>query len=49
LADRIVVLRDGRMSTVLRIRSLTATEPDDIAFGADLAPNLTAALRETLT
>ena len=39
---------DGRTATVLRIRSRTDGEPDDIAFGADLAPNLTRALRETL-
>lgn len=44
----VAVLRDGRMATVLRIRSRTDGEPDDIAFGADLAPNLSAALRSTL-
>lgn len=42
------VLRDGAMATVLRIRATTVDERDDIAFGADLAPNLTAALRATL-
>lgn len=43
----VAVTRAGAMSSVLRLRSNTA-EPDDIAFGADLAPNLTAALRATL-
>ena len=43
----VAVLRDGELATVLRIRSVSE-EPDDIAFGADLAPNLTAALRSTL-
>lgn len=42
------VLRDGAMATVLRIRAMSPGERDDIAFGADLAPNLTAALRATL-
>lgn len=43
----VAVTRAGAMASVLRLRSNTA-EPDDIAFGADLAPNLTAALRATL-
>lgn len=44
----VAVTRAGAMSTVLRLRSQSAQSPDDIAFGADLAPNLTAALRATL-
>ncbi len=43
----VAVTRAGAMASVLRLRSNTA-EADDIAFGADLAPNLTAALRATL-
>jgi hypothetical protein len=42
------VTRDGRTSSVLRIRSQSSGEPDDIAFAGDLAPNLTLALRATL-
>ena len=44
----VAVTRDGRTSSVLRIRSQTPEQPDDIAFAGDLAPNLTLALRATL-
>lgn len=44
----VAVTRAGAMASVLRLRSGTPGEADDIAFGADLAPNLTAALRATL-
>jgi hypothetical protein len=44
----VAVTRDGRVSSVLRIRSVSADQPDDIAFAADLAPNLALALRATL-
>lgn len=61
----VAVLRDGRTSSVLRLRgsagssgsddrSSSAARPsergddDEIAFGAELAPNLTAALLATL-
>ncbi len=44
----VAVLRDGRTSSVVRIRATEPGAPDDIAFGADLAPNLTDALRATL-
>ena len=44
----VAVTRSGAMASVLRLRAATAGEADDIAFGADLAPNLTAALRATL-
>lgn len=44
----VAVTRAGAMASVLRLRSSAPGESDDIAFGADLAPNLTAALRATL-
>ena len=44
----VAVLKDGRTSCVLRIRARTASETDEIAFGTDLAPNLSAALHATL-
>jgi hypothetical protein len=43
----VAVTRDGRTSSVLRIRS-QSDQPDDIAFAGDLAPNLALALRATL-
>lgn len=42
------VTRAGATSCVLRIRATDAGGPDEIAFGADLAPNLADALRATL-
>jgi hypothetical protein len=44
----VAVTRDGRTSSVLRIRSQSPDQPDDIAFAGDLAPNLALALRATL-
>ena len=44
----VAVTRDGRTSSVLRIRSQSPDAPDDIAFAGDLAPNLALALRATL-
>jgi hypothetical protein len=44
----VAVTRDGRTSSVLRIRSQSPAQPDDIAFAGDLAPNLALALRATL-
>ena len=44
----VAVTRAGAMATVLRLRAQSSQAADDIAFGADLAPNLTAALRATL-
>lgn len=44
----VAVTRDGRTSSVLRIRSQSPDRPDDIAFAGDLAPNLALALRATL-
>jgi hypothetical protein len=43
----VAVMRDGRIASVLRIRS-QSDQPDDIAFAGDLAPNLALALRATL-
>lgn len=42
------VLRDGRQAALLRLRG-DAAGPDEIVTGEDLAPNLVAALRETLS
>lgn len=42
------VLRDGSEAGVMRLRG-KAGEPDDLLTGPDLAPNLAAALRATLT
>ena len=44
----VAVLRDGRTACVLRVRARSGDEVDQIAFGADLAPNLSAALHATL-
>ena len=45
----VAVLRDGSSATVLRLRARAGSdERDDIAFGSDLAPNLTEALQATL-
>jgi hypothetical protein len=44
----VAVTRDGRTASVLRIRSQTPGQSDDIAFAGDLAPNLALALRATL-
>ena len=44
----VAVTRDGRTASVLRIRSQSPGQPDDIAFAGDLAPNLALALRATL-
>lgn len=44
------VLRDGTAATLLRLRGAGGTDTDDdLLTGPDLAPNLTAALRGTLT
>lgn len=43
----VAVLRDGTTSSVLRLRG-DSPAADEIAFGTDLAPNLTVALRDTL-
>lgn len=43
----VAVLRDGRTAAVLRLRG-TANSADDLLTGADLAPNLVAALSATL-
>lgn len=42
------VLRDGSTAAVLRLRAATPGAEDDLLTGADLAPNLTAALLATL-
>jgi hypothetical protein len=42
------VLRDGTSAVVLRLRSSTGGDEDDLLTGPDLAPNLVAALLETL-
>jgi hypothetical protein len=45
----VAVLRDGSSASVLRLRGRTEQgETDEIAFGADLAPNLVDALAATL-
>jgi hypothetical protein len=46
----VAVLRDGRSASVLRLRARAGPddERDEIAFGADLAPNLREALLATL-
>ena len=43
----VAVLRDGRSATILRLRGAEG-EGDDLLTGPDLAPNLSAALLETL-
>ena len=44
------VLRDGTAATLLRLRGIAGADTDDdLLTGADLAPNLTAALRATFT
>jgi hypothetical protein len=47
----VATLRDGRTASVLRIRGRADVdnESDELAYGNDLAPNLAAALRETLS
>lgn len=47
----VAVVNDGRQSCVLRLRGDAGAGDagDEIAFGADLAPNLAAALRGTLS
>lgn len=47
----IAVVNDGRQAGVLRLRGDVGTGDagDEIAFGADLAPNLATALRATLS
>jgi hypothetical protein len=42
------VLRDGSRASILRVRSTTTDEPDDVVTGADLAPRLADALAATL-
>ncbi|MEO6701873.1 MAG: PPA1309 family protein [Jatrophihabitantaceae bacterium] len=42
----VAVLRDGRAASVLRLRAAAGTA-EDLLTGADLAPNLTAALLAT--
>jgi hypothetical protein len=46
----VAVLRDGSQATALRVRSAEAdpTALDDVLVGPDLAPNLAAALLDTL-
>jgi hypothetical protein len=44
----VAVLRDGRSAAVLRLRGADGGD-DDLLTGPDLAPNLVAALRDTLT
>ena len=44
----VAVLRDGRSAAMLRLRGTEGTD-DDLLTGPDLAPNLVAALSETLT
>ncbi len=43
----VAVLRDGSSASILRLRG-TAGQGDDLLSGADLAPNLIAALSDTL-
>ena len=43
----VAVLRDGRSAAMLRLRGTEGTD-DDLLTGPELAPNLVAALRETL-
>lgn len=45
----VAVLRDGSRGAVLRLRTASETEPDDLLTGDDLAPNLADALLDTLT
>lgn len=42
------VLRDGSRASILRVRSNTTDEPDDVVTGDDLAPRLADALAATL-
>lgn len=43
----VAVLRDGSVASILRLRG-SGEGPEDLLTGADLAPNLAAALAETL-
>ncbi|HEX2903292.1 MAG TPA: PPA1309 family protein [Jatrophihabitans sp.] len=43
----VAVLRDGGVASILRLRG-AGDGPEDLLTGADLAPNLAAALAETL-
>ncbi|GAA3393117.1 PPA1309 family protein [Cryptosporangium minutisporangium] len=42
------VLRDGTSACALRMRPHGDAEPNEVVYGADLAPNLVVALRATL-
>jgi hypothetical protein len=42
------VLRDGTSAVVLRLRSAAGGDEDDLLTGPDLAPNLVAALLDTM-
>jgi hypothetical protein len=44
----VAVLRDGNSASILRLRGVDGN-PDDLLTGTDLAPNLVAALSETLS